>query len=129
MATVRILLVEDEESHSKPFSELLRFHGYEIRCAKNLTDTREVLRSFTPLLAIVDLLLISADDSDGFDVIRYLRASEHAHLGILAWTANYVSARDEVLALRAGADDFVKKDADVGLIEARIDALIRRIGR
>jgi DNA-binding response OmpR family regulator len=47
----------------------------------------------------------------------------------MAWSMNYVDARYEVLALRAGADDFVRKGTDVGLVEARIEALLRRINR
>lgn len=129
MSTVRILLVEDDEEQAKPFKLLLELRGYEVAWARNWSEVREVITWFAPILAIVDLYLITPDHSDGFDVIRQLRAVMPAELGILAWTANFVDARSEVLALRAGADDFVRKEADVGMIEARIEALLRRITR
>jgi DNA-binding response OmpR family regulator len=54
---------------------------------------------------------------------------ETASLGILAWTGHFVKQQDEIRALRAGADDFVSKDTEFGLIEAKIEALLRRISR
>ncbi len=129
MPRPRIIIIEDDESQSKPFSQMLEYRGYDVRCAKDWPEANEIIQSFRPTLAIVDLLLISAEGSSGFDVIQKLRASAHSRVGILAWTARYVDARDEILALRAGADDFVRKDAEVGLIEARIDALVRRVRR
>jgi DNA-binding response OmpR family regulator len=127
MSTVRILLVEDEESYARPFMQSLEFLGYEVEWVRDWSGAREVILRFTPVLAIVDLYLATQDDMEGFEVIRRLRAALPAKLGILAWSANFVDARYEVLALRAGADDFVRKSADVGLVEARIQALLRRI--
>jgi len=125
----RILIIEDDEDFSGQFRQMLEYHLYEVRCAKSWSEAREVLQSFRAVVAIVDLLLISTDGADGFDVIRQLRASEHSHIGILAWTAQYVDSRHEILTLRVGADDFVRKDIETGIIEARIEALVRRVER
>ena len=125
----RILIIEDDEDFSDQFRQMLEYHLYEVQCAKSWSEAREVLRSFRAVVAIVDLLLISSDGVDGFDVIRQLRASEHSHIGILAWTAQYLDSRHEILSLRVGADDYVRKGTEVGLIEARIEALARRVER
>lgn len=129
MTADRILLVEDEETQSGPFLQMLEYRKYAVECARDLTEVRCLLPTFKPVLAIVDLLLVSADMADGFDVIRYVRSSSYAHMGLLAWTARFTDARDEIRALRNGADDFVRKDAEFGLIEARIEALLRRVDR
>jgi two-component system response regulator ResD len=129
MNAVRILLVEDEDIHARPLKQLLEFRGYEVQWVRDWREAREMILQFTPELAIVDLYLATADDMEGFDVIKWLRAALPTELGIMAWSMNYVDARYEVLALRAGADDFVRKGTDVGLVEARIEALLRRINR
>ena len=127
MTAERILVVEDEESQSRRLRRMLKYRGYEVECAKDLTDVKRLLPLFKPALAVVDLFLVSVDDFDGFDVIRYVRSSAYSQIGILAWSANYIDDRDEIWALREGADDFVRKDAQFGLLEARIEALLRRV--
>jgi DNA-binding response OmpR family regulator len=123
----KILLIEDEPAQSKALKLLLEYRGFEVECTANWEETCVKLLSFHPVLAIVDLLLIGPHD--GFEVIGFLRASRFADIAIMASTSHFVNSRDEILALRAGADDFVRKDADFGLIEARIEALLRRLAR
>lgn len=123
-----ILLVEDEDTQAKPFAELLSFRGYSVHVAYNGTDALALARKQRPEVAVVDLLLIARGDAlDGYEVIRALRESpESARVGIMAWSAHYIRPQDEIRALRAGADSFVSKDAEYGVLEARIDALLRR---
>ena len=131
MSGEQIIVIEDDASQAEPFQQMLEYRGYEVRCARDWAEATDILSSFRPALAIVDLLLIGPNDvpADGFSVIRSLRASGHEDIGILVWTSHFVNPRDEIRALRAGADDYVRKDADFGLIEARIEALLRRINR
>lgn len=130
LAGERILVIEDETSQSKPFREMLEYKGYQVECVEDADTGLQAARKSLVDLVIVDLLLVSSRSSrDGFDVISALRSPESSNpdVGILVWTSHYVTARDEIRALRAGADAYIKKDSDVGLIEARIEALLRRV--
>lgn len=123
----RILLIEDEETQSKPFQQLLEFHEYIVESATNDTAGLDLLIRFDPMLVVVDLLLVANEVAeDGFEVVRMLRGAS-ATVGILVWTSQYLDARDEIRVLRAGADDYVRKESEVGVIEARINALLRRV--
>lgn len=125
----RILVIEDDPDQSKPFIELLRYRGYDIVPADNGIDGVAKAVKHQPDLVIVDLLLVQrGDQMDGYEVIRVLRSSpETMDVRILAWTGHFVKREDEIRALRAGADDYVSKDSEFGLLEARIEALLRRV--
>ncbi|SRR6266481_682873 len=125
----KILVIEDDPDQSKPFIELLRYRGYDIVPADNGIDGVAKAVKHQPDLVIVDLLLVQrGDQMDGYEVIRVLRsAPETTDVRILAWTGHFVKREDEIRALRAGADDYVSKDSEFGLLEARIEALLRRV--
>jgi len=124
----RILVLEDEKWQADPFRSMLEYRGFSVRCASSVGDALAVIESFDPCTIVVDLHLVHAvDERDGFDFIRLVRQSFGMRHGILAWTSQYVNARDEIRCLRTGADAYVEKDADFGLIEARLEALMRRV--
>ena len=123
-----ILIVEDDDKQLIPFSEVLGTYGYQILIASNGIDGFEIALKNKPDLMIVDLFLVfKGDQVDGFELIKKIRNhSDISNMGIIAWTSHYVRYIDEVRALKAGADDYIKKDIDIGVLQARIEALIRR---
>jgi DNA-binding response OmpR family regulator len=127
----KILVIEDDPDQSKPFTQLLKYRGYEIISAQNGIDGVAQAVKHRPDLVIVDLLLVQrGDQMDGYEVIQVLRNTpEMATVGILAWTGHFVERQDEIRALRSGADDFVSKNVEFGVLEARIEALLRRVSR
>ena len=127
----KILVIEDDPNQSRPFTQMLRYRGYDVLTADNGIDGVAKAIKHYPDLVIIDLLLVQrGDEMDGYDVIQALRNSpETANIGIMAWTGHFVEGSDEIRALRAGADDYVSKDSEFGLLEARIEALLRRVAR
>jgi len=127
----KILIIEDVDDQVKPVIQMLEYRRYEVVTAQNGLDGVAHAIKHLPDLVIVDLLLVERGDAtDGYEVIRVIRETpEIAAIGILAWTGHFVRGQDEIQALRAGADDFVRKDVDFGLLEARIEALLRRVRR
>jgi DNA-binding response OmpR family regulator len=124
-----ILVVEDDAEQAKPFLDLLRFKGYRVVAAENGIDAVALAIQHKPDLVIVDLLLVlRGKELDGYNVIQALRShAETEKVGILAWTSHFVKEADHIRALRTGADDFIAKDLEFGVLEARIDALLRRV--
>ncbi len=125
----KILVIEDDSHQSKPFIQMLKYRQYEVKHAFNGIDGVAIASKEKPHLIIVDLLLVQrGDQMDGFDVIQALRNHpETSKVGILAWTGHFIDERDEIRAFRSGADYFVTKDISFGRLEARIEALLRRV--
>jgi DNA-binding response OmpR family regulator len=118
---MRILLVEDDRRVSMVMTSMLQRRGYEVEQAATATAA---LAAAPCELVLLDLNL---PDGDGLHVCRELRA-RNADLGIIAVTARG-EERDRVAGLRSGADDYVVKPFSMAELQARIDALLRRVAR
>jgi|NGEPerStandDraft_6_1074524.scaffolds.fasta_scaffold86467_2 two-component system response regulator RegX3 len=119
----RLLLVEDEESISEPFSRALAREGFEPVVASTLAEARACLKEREPDLVLLDLRL---PDGDGRELARELRAS--SQLPVIMITARG-SEVDRVVGLELGADDYVVKPFAVAEVIARIRAVLRRSGQ
>ncbi len=118
---MRVLLVEDDMSVAAAMESALRRRGYEVVRAATAADA---LAAPTVDLVLLDLGL---PDGDGIDVCRELRRRDD-HVAIIAVTARG-EERDRVAGLRTGADDYVVKPFSIAELQARIDAVLRRVAR
>ena len=116
-----ILLVEDNETLALGLRSNLEFEGYEVLSAATAADGLALAARHRPDLMILDLML---PDSDGFRVLRELRARED-EVPILVLTALGEEA-DKLRGFRFGADDYVTKPFALLELMARVDALLRR---
>jgi two-component system response regulator RegX3 len=116
----RVLFVEDEDSISEPFSELLRAEGFEPIVARTAADALTLAEQMQPDVVLLDVML---PDGDGRDVCRELR--RRSDVPILMLTAR-ADVTDRVLGLELGADDYVVKPFSGIEVVSRIRALLRR---
>lgn len=119
-----VLLVEDDDTLASSLSLALEVDGHAVRVARGLGAARAEAEAQDPDLVLLDLGL---PDGDGMELCRELRArsSEAAILVLTARSA--LEAR--VDGLREGADDYVTKPFDLPELRARVEALLRRVGR
>jgi DNA-binding response OmpR family regulator len=120
VASVRILVVEDDEGIGSALVRGLEREGYETSRA---ATAREALEAPAVDVVILDLGL---PDGDGLEVCRSLRA--RADVGIIVVTARGEEP-DRVTALDLGADDYVVKPFGFAELLARIRAVLRRTHR
>ncbi|HEX6076794.1 MAG TPA: response regulator transcription factor [Micromonosporaceae bacterium] len=118
---MRVLLVEDDVSVAGAMESALRRRGYEVVRAATVA---EALAAPSVDLVLLDLGL---PDGDGIEVCRELRRRDD-HVAIIAVTARG-EERDRVAGLRIGADDYVVKPFSMAELQARIDAVLRRVAR
>jgi len=120
----RILLVEDEQSISEPFSRALAREGFEPVVAATAADALKLAERVEPALVLLDLML---PDGDGRDVCRELRR-RWATTPIIMLTARGTET-DRIVGLELGADDYVVKPFSGPEVIARIRAVLRRSRR
>ncbi|MDD1620177.1 MAG: response regulator [Methylococcaceae bacterium] len=118
-----ILLIEDDIQTRRFLKSSLNHRGWQTVEADNGKTGLAMLNSENPDLVILDLGL---PDMDGIAVTRRLR--QLSDLPILILSARS-QEQNKIMALDAGADDYLTKPFGSGELHARLQALMRRISR
>src|SRR3954471_1903372 len=123
MDLMRILIVDDDRALRDALRRALVLGGYEtVPVESGEAALAEVARS-EPDAVVLD---IGLPDVDGLEVCRRLRGSGN-RVPVLMLTARD-AVTDRIDGLDAGADDYLVKPFDVGELQARLRALLRRAG-
>jgi len=117
----RILVVDDEPQITRVLRTTLSTQGYDIRVANDGETALEIMKDWTPDLVITDL---SMPNMDGLELCRRLRLSTKIPIIVLSVKGE---ERTKVLALDAGADDYVTKPFGIEELLARVRASLRRL--
>jgi DNA-binding response OmpR family regulator len=118
-----VLLVEDDPAAREGLELALRRLGYGVRCAMT---GEAALDGFSGAAADVVVLDVMLPGLDGLEVCRRLR--RRSEVPVIMLTARGGDL-DIVGGLEAGADDYVVKPVEPRVLDARIRAVLRRIGR
>jgi len=117
---MRILIIEDEITLNRTLQEGLIDFGYQVDSAENFKDAEYFIDIRNYDLVLTDWML---PDGDGVELCKIVKNRSSRTAVVL------ISARDdkesEIEALRAGADDFIKKPFDFDILLARIEARLR----
>jgi two-component system, OmpR family, KDP operon response regulator KdpE len=117
----RILVVDDERGLRRALDINLRARGYDVVLAEDGRSALTAASREPPDAVVLDLGL---PDIDGVEVIEGLRGWSEAPILVLSARTN---EQDKVVALDAGADDFVTKPFGMDELLARLRAALRRI--
>ncbi|UFS61936.1 homeostatic response regulator transcription factor HsrA [Sulfurimonas sp. HSL-3221] len=117
---MRILIIEDEITLNKTLAEGLKEFGYQSDVVETLKDGEYYLDIRNYDLILMDWML---PDGNSIDIIPDIKANTPKTAVVV------LSARDdnesEIAALRAGADDFIRKPFDFDVLVARLEARLR----
>jgi DNA-binding response OmpR family regulator len=113
-----VLVVEDDWGIATQLVRGLSRDGYDVA---HVTTGEDALSQLAPDVVVLDLGL---PDSDGVDICRKLR--ERSGVAIIVVTARGEEP-ERVLALDAGADDYLVKPFGLAELLARIRAVLRRV--
>jgi two-component system KDP operon response regulator KdpE len=119
---IRALVVDDEPPIVTALRASLEARGYDVLSAGTGKDGLRMLSSAEPDIVILDLGL---PDMEGAEVLRRLRVFSEVPVVIL--TVREEQA-EKVVALEAGADDYVTKPFAMEELMARLRAVLRRAG-
>jgi two-component system KDP operon response regulator KdpE len=120
MVAATILVVDDEPQIRRVLRSTLTSRGYVIIDAKTGEEGLESARKNKPDLVLLD---VNMPGMGGIEACREIRRSSDAPI-IMLTVRN--AERDKVLALDAGADDYVVKPFGIEELLARIRSALRR---
>lgn len=120
---MRLLLVEDNRELSDWLARLLRKSNYVVDCVYSAEDAELAVASDHHNMLIVD---VGLPKMDGMELVKNIRARGQTMPILLLTAIDTVTAR--VRGLDLGADDYLVKPFDIGELEARIRAQLRRRG-
>lgn len=118
--TIRILLVEDDESLHRGIQFTLQQEGFEVISAHNLKQARAQMTGNPLDLVLLDVQL---PDGNGFDFCAEIRRSHD--VPIIFLTASDQEF-DIVRGLDLGGDDYITKPFRLREFLSRIQAVLRR---
>lgn len=119
-----VLLVEDESFTRRMMQIYFEKYGFKVEQAGNGREALEVLKETRVDLVITDVMM---PEMTGLEMIGHIRKNfEPWQLPIMVLTSN--DNNEQILeALDQGANDFVTKTKDFGIVLARVQMLLERV--
>lgn len=119
---MKILVAEDDPGARQLLKKFLTARSFEVIDAPDGSAALYRFAAADPDLVLLD---INMPGLDGWSVLRQIRSMSDVPVIMLTVRDD---ARDKVRGLTEGADDYVTKPFDLAEIEARIHAVMRRVG-
>ena len=116
----RIALVDDDRNILTSVAMTLETEGFEV---ETYNDGQAALDGFNKRMPDIGVFDIKMPRMDGMDLLQRVRQKSSMPVIFLTSKDDEI---DEVLGLRMGADDYVKKPFSQRLLVERIRALLRR---
>ncbi len=117
---VQVLVIEDDDAIRRLLQAAVKDSEFRLTEATNALDGLAALPKVKPEIVLLDLGL---PDLDGVDVVRQLR--QWSRVPVIIISAEGDEER-KVMALEAGADDYVTKPFGIGELLARMRVAWRR---
>jgi two-component system, OmpR family, response regulator MprA len=118
---MRILVIDDDRALCDALRRALTLGGYEVQTAQDGAQALALVAQMVPDAVVLD---VGMPGIDGLEVCRRLRKLGN-RVPILILTARDAIS-DRIDGLDVGADDYMVKPFDVGELQARLRALLRR---
>jgi len=117
-----VVIIEDEQRIRELVARVLAERGHDVEAVSSAMDGLQAVVRASPDLVILDMGL---PDLDGTELLKMIRAVSDVPIIVATARSN---DRDIVRTLDAGADDYLVKPFSVDQLEARVRAVLRRVG-
>ncbi|HAE61637.1 MAG TPA: DNA-binding response regulator, partial [Eubacteriaceae bacterium] len=119
---IKILIVEDQVAIRELIAINLSRMGYDCAVANNGKIAADLIEKNTYDLILLDIML---PEIDGYELIKYIEPTATPVIFITAKG----SLKDRVKGLHMGADDYIVKPFETEELMARVEAVLRRVGK
>ncbi len=118
----KCLIIDDEKVLADSTAEYFNHFDVRTAVAYSAEDCRNFFKEHSAELILLDITL---GDGNGFDLCKQLR--ESTDIPIL-----FISARtsddDKIVAMGIGGDDYIQKPYSLGVLLAKVKAVLKRYG-
>ncbi len=120
---MKILIVDDNEDSRMILKKILVADGHTVEMAINGEEALDMAKESPPDMIISDILM---PVMDGFTLCRECKGDERLKkIPFIFYTATYTDEKDEELALRMGAERFIRKPVEPDEFMKIIQGVIR----
>lgn len=114
------LIIDDEKPLADSTAEYFNLFGIHSIAVYSIEDCHQFFKTHSTELILLD---INLSDGSGFQLCKYLR--KETQIPIL-----FISARtsddDQIAALSIGGDDYIQKPYSLGVLLAKVKAVLKR---
>ena len=121
---ISIALVDDEQSILTSVSIALQAEGYEVDIFQNGLDALDALESKNYDLGLFDIKMPKMDGNELLTKVRNSKNIDLKEMPIIFLTSKD-QEQDEIIGLRMGAADYIKKPFSQKLLNERIRTVLR----
>ncbi len=124
----RILFVEDETAVQDTLKRFFEREGHTVLQARSKSEAVATMTRMPPHVAVLDVMLNEGPEPehDGFEVCRAMR--EAGYGGPVLFLTARTTENDKLLGFELGADDYITKPFSLKELNARVTAVLRRVG-
>ena len=116
----KLLVVEDDEVIARAIKSHMEGWGYQVVCTEDFGDVLQVFVKESPQLVLMD---ISLPFYKGFHWCDEIRKSSKTPVIFISSASDNMNI---VMAVNMGGDDFVAKPFDLNVLQAKVQAMLRR---
>ncbi|MEE4197900.1 MAG: response regulator [Bacteroidales bacterium] len=110
MAKHNILIVDDSETNLVLLEAILEDDGFHVETAFNVKEAEKKLKSYTPDLILLDLLM---PNENGFDLLRKLKVTNELNCIPTIIVTAFANKENIIIAKDLGAADVIEKPINI----------------
>lgn len=115
-----IFIVEDDPVIAREMDNFLTSWGHNVKCAQDFKNVTAEFADFNPQLVLLD---ISLPFFNGYCRCREIRKLSDVPIIFISSAADNMNI---VTAVNMGGDDFLAKPFDISVLNAKVQAILRR---
>ncbi len=120
---MKIMIVEDDEALAGELGSFLEKWGYEVSISRQFEDIVQEFSTEKPQLVLMD---INLPYYDGFYWCSRIRRISEVPI---IYISSRNDDRDQIMGIAQGGDDYVEKPFRLEVLQAKIEAVLRRTYR
>ena len=115
-----IFIVEDDPVIAREMDNFITYWGHNVKCAQDFKNVTAEFADFNPQLVLLD---ISLPFFNGYCRCREIRKLSDVPIIFISSAADNMNI---VTAVNMGGDDFLAKPFDLSVLNAKVQAILRR---